>query len=106
MFETFKVPAMNVAIRAVLSLFAETHDGPREGLWRRYVAHSSHSEATHCLMPSLVIFCFHLTEYLMKNLTESGYSLFTTVKRDSVRAVNQSCATLRSIMFPSCGLLQ
>ena len=30
MFETFNFPAMNVAIRAVLSLFAETHDGPRE----------------------------------------------------------------------------
>ena len=36
MFEMFNVPAMNVAIQAVLSLM---HDGHGEGLWRRRVAH-------------------------------------------------------------------
>ena len=45
-FETINVPAMNVAIRAVLSLCAETHDGPRDGLVhghvRRCAAHSFH----------------------------------------------------------------
>ena len=40
-------------------------------------------------MPSLVILCFNLTEYLMKNLTERGYSLFTTVKRESVCVVKE-----------------
>ena len=36
----------------------------------------------------------------MKNLTERGYSLFITVKREIVRVVNESCATLRSILLP------
>ena len=39
------MPAMNVAIQAALSLFRfETHDGHRDGLLRRCVAHSSHPE--------------------------------------------------------------
>ena len=36
----------------------------------------------------------------MKNLTERGYSLFITVKREIVRVVKESCATLRSILLP------
>ena len=42
MFATFNVLAMNVAIRAVLSLFAETHDGLRDGLGQRCDAHCSY----------------------------------------------------------------
>ena len=45
MLETIYVPATNVAIQAALSLFRfETHDGHRDGLLRRCVAHSSHPE--------------------------------------------------------------
>ena len=51
-------------------------------------------------MPSFVISRFYLTEYPMKNLTERGYSFFITVKREIVRVVKESCATLRSILLP------
>ena len=39
MVEMFSVPAMYVAIQAVLSLRFETHDGNRDGILRRCVAH-------------------------------------------------------------------
>ena len=42
MFEMFNMPAMYVAIQAVLSLRFVTHVGLRDGLWRRCAAHCSH----------------------------------------------------------------
>ena len=41
---TFNVPAMRVAIQSVSFLRFEMHDGLRDGLLRRCVAHSFHSE--------------------------------------------------------------
>ena len=64
-FETINVPAMNVAIRAVLSLRAETHDGPRDGLVhgrvRRCAAHSFHLRRLRSALrhPSLSFVFFH-----------------------------------------------
>ena len=43
MFEMFNVPAMYVAIQAVLSLRFVTHVGLRDGLWRRCAVEASRS---------------------------------------------------------------
>ena len=69
-----------------VSFCFETHDEPCDGLMLRCAAHSSHlrelrSASRH---PSL---SFAFTEHLMKKLTECGYSLVTTVKREAVHVV-------------------
>ena len=46
MFETFNVPARNVARRFAVCF--ETHDGRRDGLMRRLAAHSSHLPESRC----------------------------------------------------------
>ncbi|XP_025221140.1 actin, cytoplasmic 1 isoform X3 [Theropithecus gelada] len=63
MFETFNTPAMYVAIQAVLSLYAS---GRTTGLAGR-----------------------DLTDYLMKILTERGYSFTTTAEREIVRDIKE-----------------
>jgi len=59
MFETFNVPAMYVAIQAVLSLYASGRD---------------------------------LTDWMVKLLTERGYSFTTTAEREIVRDVKEKLA--------------
>ncbi|KAL6419153.1 hypothetical protein ACFW04_011554 [Cataglyphis niger] len=67
MFETFNSPAMYVAIQAVLSLYAS---GRTTGIVLDLAGRD-------------------LTDYLMKILTERGYSFTTTAEREIVRDIKE-----------------
>merc|ERR1719356_1291027 len=75
MFETFNTPAMYIQIQAVLSLYAS-------------------GRTTGCALPHAVVRLDlagrDLTDYLMKILTERGYSLTTTAEREIVRDIKES----------------
>merc|ERR1712013_639726 len=69
MFETFNMPAMYVAIQAVLSLYAGY--ALPHAIVRLDLAGREH------------------TNYLMKILTERGYSFTTTAEREIVRDIKE-----------------
>ena len=95
MFETFKFPVMYIAIQAVLSLYAS---GRKNG-----VALDSGFGATHSVpiyeghaiphaVQSLDLAGIDLTDFMMKILTERGYSFTTIAEREIVNDIKEKLA--------------
>ncbi|XP_003228823.1 actin, clone 302 [Anolis carolinensis] len=92
MFETFNTPAMYVAIQAVLSLYASSRTTGLVLNIRNDYGEIVPIHDGRVLQRSLIRFFMcgqDLTDYLLKILTERGYSFTTPARREVVRDIKE-----------------